>query len=69
MMYEIQIWFRSQEGGFLAEPHVVVEHECVEKAKKQYDSILYHDPHHIILVEYCTTTGDGDILLEWGEEE
>ena len=71
MEYEVQIWFRSLEDNgvsLLGEPHVVIEHECVMKAKKQYDSILYHDPHHIMLVEYCTTTGDGDVLLEWGEE-
>ena len=66
MTYEIQIWFHAQEGGkFLAEPHVVIEHQNEDSAYEQYNSIIVYDPFHIQLVEY-DVEGIGDILEEDG---
>ena len=69
MNFEILIWFHALEGGrFLAEPHVVIEHQNEGSAYEQYNSIIMYDPFHIQLMVY-DENGDGDTLEEEGTWE
>jgi hypothetical protein len=67
-LWEIQIWFHAQEGGFLAEPHVVITYPDQHSAYEAFDSINMYDPFHIQLVKY-DDNGDGDIHGEGGTWE